>query len=246
MKDLKSDDEVIILPADKGRMTVVMNKSDYIDKANNLLQDSMTYKPLKYDPGKTTLNHINQKLKSLKKQEKIDENTYKQIRPNDASTAKFYGLPKIHKENIPLRPIVSLPGSPTYDLSKYLATYILQPLVKSSPHTVNNANSFLTKIKDLKLEADEIMISFDVVSLFTSIPLDTAKQITNDLLTNDCSWQTKQHYTKTTYLTYLTYAFTLNSLFRTITTDKSLAHQWALLCPVFLLKQLCKIWKRDP
>ena len=171
-------------------MTVVMNKSDYIDKANNLLQDSMTYEPLKYDPGKTTLNHINQKLKSLKKQEKIDENTYRHIRPNDASTTKFYGLPKIHKENIPLRPIVSLPGSPTYDLSKYLAN-IPQPLVKSSPHTVNNANSFLTKIKDLKLEADEIMISFDVVSLFTSIPLDTAKQITNDLLANDCSWQTK-------------------------------------------------------
>ena len=40
MKDLKSDDEIIILPADKGRMTVVMNKSYYIDKANNLLQDS--------------------------------------------------------------------------------------------------------------------------------------------------------------------------------------------------------------
>ena len=38
--------------------------------------------------------------------------------PNDATTAKFYGLPKIHKENIPLRPKVSLPGSPTYDLSK--------------------------------------------------------------------------------------------------------------------------------
>ena len=35
------------------------------------------------------------------------------------------------------------------------------------------------------------MISFDVHSLFTSIHLDTAKQITNDLLTNDCSWQTK-------------------------------------------------------
>ena len=64
---MKSDDEIIILAADKGRMTVVMNKSDYIDKANILLQDSMTYKPLKYDHGKTTLNHINQKLKSLKK-----------------------------------------------------------------------------------------------------------------------------------------------------------------------------------
>ena len=110
-------------------MTVVVNKSDYIDKANNLLQDPMTYQPLKSDPGKTTMNHINQKLKSLEKQEKIDENTYRQIRPNDAITAKFYGLPKIHKENIPLRPIVSLPGSPIYNLSKYL-TILLQPLVK--------------------------------------------------------------------------------------------------------------------
>ena len=52
---------------------------------------------------------------------------------------------------------------------------ILHPLVKTSPHTINNATTFLTNIKDLKLEPDEIMISFDVVSLFTSIPLDTSK-----------------------------------------------------------------------
>ena len=107
VKDLKSDDEIIILPADKGQMTVLMNKSDYIDKANNLLQDPLSYQPLKSDPSKTTLNHI--KLKALKKQDKLDENTNKRIRPNDMTTAKFYGLPKIHTENIPLRPIVSLP-----------------------------------------------------------------------------------------------------------------------------------------
>ena len=35
------------------------------------------------------------------------------------------------------------------------------------------------------------MISFDVVSLFTSIPLDTARLITEKLLTNNTSWQTK-------------------------------------------------------
>ena len=81
----------------------------------------------------------------------VDETTYHTIRLNDASTAKFYGLPKIHKENIPLRPIVSLPGSPTYELSKYLAM-ILHPLVKTSTHTINNTNEFLTIIKDLKPE----------------------------------------------------------------------------------------------
>jgi hypothetical protein len=161
-----------------------MNKSDYIDKANTLLKDTKIYQPLDTDPSKTTVNRINKKLKQLKDKDKLEEPNCKRIRPNDASTAKFYGLPKIHKENIPLRLIVSLPGSPTYELSKYLAM-ILHPLVKTSPHTVNNANTFLTNIKDLKLEPDELMISFDVVSLFTSIPLDTAKRITNELLTYD-------------------------------------------------------------
>ena len=69
-------------------------------------------------------------------------------------------------------------------MSKCLAM-ILHPFFKTSPHTINNANDFLTNIKDLKLEPDEIMISFDVVSLFTSIPLDTTKRITNELLTNN-------------------------------------------------------------
>ena len=189
-EEKKDDAEIIILPADKGRMTVIMNKSDYIEKANTLLKDTEKYQPLDTDPSKTTVNRINQKLKHLKDKDKLEETSYNRIRPNDASTAKFYGLPKIHKENIPLRPIVSLPGSPTYELSKYLAM-ILQPLVKTSPHTINNTNAFLTNIKDLKLETDEILISFNVVSLFTSIPLDTAKRITNELLTNDKSWQTR-------------------------------------------------------
>ncbi len=134
-------------------------------------------------------------MKQLKDKDKLNETTYHRIRPNDASTAKFYGLPKIHKKNIPLRPIVPLPGSPTYELSKHLAM-ILHPLVKTSPHTINNTNAFLTNIEDLKLEPDEIMISFDVVSLFTSIPLDTAKRITNELLTNDYSWQTRTNLDK--------------------------------------------------
>ena len=43
IKDLQNDDEIIVLPADKGRMPVIMNKSDYIDKANTLLDDTETY-----------------------------------------------------------------------------------------------------------------------------------------------------------------------------------------------------------
>ena len=116
------------------------------DKANTLLNDTETYQPLDTDPSKTTVNRMNQKLKQLKDKDKLNETTYHRIGPKDATTAKFYGLPKIHKENIPLRHIVSLPGSPTYELSKYLAT-ILHPLAKTSPHKINNANDFLTNTR---------------------------------------------------------------------------------------------------
>ena len=43
----------------------------------------------------------------MKGEGKLDENTYRKIYPTGASAPKFYGLPKIHKENVPLRPIVS-------------------------------------------------------------------------------------------------------------------------------------------
>lgn len=43
-------------------------------------------------------------------------------------TPKIYGLPKIHKEGAPLRPIVNMIGRPTYLLAKYLAKK-LKPLV---------------------------------------------------------------------------------------------------------------------
>ena len=80
--------------------------------------------------------------------------------------------------------------SPTYKLSKYLAD-ILKPLINKSPHSVKNVNAFLLKLEDIRVEPDEIMISFDVVSLFTSIPLDAAQHITQNLLSNNTSWQTK-------------------------------------------------------
>ena len=70
--------------------------------------------------------------------------------PTEGSTPqgqdpKFYGLPKIHKEGTPLRPMVSSTGAVTYSTSKELAR-ILKPLVGKSPHHIcNNQDSDLRK-----------------------------------------------------------------------------------------------------
>ncbi|BHF82754.1 hypothetical protein SprV_0802589300 [Sparganum proliferum] len=43
MKELKMDKDIIVLPADKGRATVVMNRVDYNEKAQALLDDQQSY-----------------------------------------------------------------------------------------------------------------------------------------------------------------------------------------------------------
>ena len=71
---------------------------------------------------------------------------------------------------LPLRPIVSNIGTATYGLSKYLAK-LLHPLSVSS-YTINSTKDFVNKIKDEEIPDGYKLVSFDVTSLFTNVPLD--------------------------------------------------------------------------
>ena len=89
---------------------------------------------------------------------------------------KFYGLPKIHKRGIPLRPIVSSRRSISYEVAKELAR-ILKPLVGSSPHHIKNSGDFIEHIKHITFQANETITSYDVSALFTSVPIEAAINI---------------------------------------------------------------------
>ena len=72
---------------------------------------------------------------------------------------RFYGLPKIHKVNVPLRPIASFVNSPTYNISKILSK-IIKPVMTNS-FSVKNSIDFIDRIKDVVIEEDDILVSFD-------------------------------------------------------------------------------------
>ena len=162
-------------------MTVILDKSDYIEKAKQLLNDSTTYRRLENDRTTQLANKINKALKELKNANKLTKEEHWKMKTGDANIAQFYGLPKVHKENVPLRPIVSLPGTPAYNLSKELWKRV-KHLIKGSTYSINNAGQFLDKLKNIQIEEDEIMVSFDVTSLFTSVNLDLARTTVAELL----------------------------------------------------------------
>ena len=102
---LKKDTDRIVLSADKGNCVVVMDKRQYHDKALSLLNDKSTYAVFNSDPTSKTQRNLNKMLLDLKKAGKISDSTYKMLYSSDGLCPRFYGIPKIHKPGIPLRPI---------------------------------------------------------------------------------------------------------------------------------------------
>ena len=127
LKRLKNDNNIVILPADEGRVTVVMDKTAYFDKMDALGNDKQTYEERKRDPTPALQRQLNSKILTLKKTDAFDTQRYYRLRCSVPQPPKLYGLPKQHKPGIPMRPIVSFCGSPTYQLSKYLTTIHCNP-----------------------------------------------------------------------------------------------------------------------
>ena len=117
LRELKRDRDHIVLTADKRVAMVIMDRQDYINKANQLLNQN-TYETLTKDPTSSIKNKLINILKRVKQQTGLDSNTYKSMYPTGCVPPKFYGLPKIHKPGTPLRPIVSSCGSVTYGVAK--------------------------------------------------------------------------------------------------------------------------------
>ncbi|XP_022105762.1 uncharacterized protein LOC110987380 [Acanthaster planci] len=109
---------------------------------------------------------------------------YRQLQPSSTRCPRFFGQPKIHKTSIPLRPIVASRGGPTYNTARHL-TKILHPLVGNTPYHIKNSDQFAQFINGLSLHPTDIMVSFEVVSLFTNVPTSEACTIAKDRLLQD-------------------------------------------------------------
>nr|VZH93120.1 unnamed protein product [Spirometra erinaceieuropaei] len=183
LRELKADKDIVIVPPDKGSSTVVLDRTDYFQKAKNLLEDRQFYVPCETNPVKTLTCEINATLLGLDKSDAITPTDRRMAGAQETALARFYGLPKVHKEGATLRPILSLQGTPTYGLAKWLFRR-LKFLTADSDTTVCSSTQFLEKLKEVSLLPNEVMVSFDVTSLFTSIPQDLAIETVQLLLRN--------------------------------------------------------------
>ena len=147
---LRRDQSIIIVKPDKGNGLVILNKSDYHEKMNDILADETKFQKLDEDPVKLTLKReiiIKNFLKELNKNGIISDGHYRDLSPTGSRPGILYGLPKIHKLNVPLRPILSSMRSHSFNIAKFLVS-LLRPF-SNNTYSVFDSFSFVKESLEL-------------------------------------------------------------------------------------------------
>ena len=148
---------------------------------SDMAGDTNTYTRLSKDPTHKYKNRMINILRKWKRNGPISDKLYWKLYPESEEPPKLYGTPKIHKNNTPLRPIVSSCGSITYNAAKYLAS-ILTPLVGKNCHSIKNTKELVDKLRDLEIPPAQKLASYNVTALFTSVPVDKALEVITERL----------------------------------------------------------------
>ena len=125
-------------------------------------------------------------LRKLKQKNFFNEIECDKLYPSGSAPACIYGTPKMHKfsssDSFPkLRPIVSSIGTFNYNLARFLCD-LLSPLVPND-YSCKDTFSFVSQIKNANL-SKQFLVSYDVTSLFTNIPLQETIDIAINLIFN--------------------------------------------------------------
>lgn len=177
-------DKILCTRSDKGGHTVVMDTTDYDKKLAELLSDDAYTIVNDHNLLDTLIDkekELTESILTKKKNNSFLNKTLKLAKlpafePLTLNFAKFYGVPKIHKNGCPLRPITSTVGSPGFHLSKILQTLIEHIFPPTNIH-IRDTIQFIDFIKTTSVKDDDVLVSFDVISMFTTIPIEHVTQI---------------------------------------------------------------------
>ena len=154
LRSLRTNKDIVIVKADKGGTCVILDKSDYVSKMESILSDESKFTKLgpadKFDNTKKIERNFQKYLLSLKKENLVSNAIVDSIRPSGSQRSRMYGLPKVHKEDVPLRPILSTVKSSQRPVAECLKK-ILQPVYeKFSRYCVTDSFKFADEMKTMK------------------------------------------------------------------------------------------------
>jgi len=189
LEELKRNPNIVIKKADKDGALVVLKIESYRAMGQAHLRDENTYKPLLnpqeelqrvQEEGKRLVSRFYCLDSPTGKRSSFSAAQRDALLAHKASIPHWYILPKTHKKmdeetgTWPGRPVLSGCCAPTRPVDRLLTTF-LSPLLELLPERLQDTTHFLRKLREApRLEGEIYLFSFDIVSLYPSIPQEEA------------------------------------------------------------------------
>ncbi|XP_068685098.1 uncharacterized protein [Montipora foliosa] len=180
----KKRDDIVITRPDKGSGVVILDKTEYVSLLKeSSISDETKFIPISLERPKAKGRPPKHYHPLLKKERELSS-IVKKILPQPIADsliqkgsrlAHHYGLPKTHKTKLAVRPILSATGTYNYKLAKWLDEK-LKPL-SVNDQSINDIFSFADDLQGIKIDKQDILVSYDVSSLFTNVPVDETIKI---------------------------------------------------------------------
>ena len=186
LRNLRKNKDIVVTKPDKGNGFVILDRKLYNNATEEIISDSSKFEKLNEDPTSKREDPLQRFLRKLKQKNFFNETEYDKLYPSGSAPARIYGTPKMHKfsssDSFPkLRPIVSSIGTFNYNLARFLCDH-LSSLVPNE-YSCKDTFSFVSQIKNANL-SKKFLVSYDVTSLFTNIPLQETIDIAINLIFN--------------------------------------------------------------
>ena len=172
LQTLAKDTNIVITQADKGGGIVILDKTEYNQKMQDLLESENTYEGKPDGFAKKSSMSFNKNARRLLK--KSDKGKMLLHLLEEAPTApKMRGVPKIHKDGRPMRPITSGVGSAPHRLAKILAKPLTKTMGSISDSHLRNSSDMMSRLENINFNGKRLA-SLDVKALFTNVSVEGA------------------------------------------------------------------------
>jgi hypothetical protein len=188
LEGLRDSDDFIVLPTDKNLGPAILERAVYTKRAfDDHLNDEKTYLRLSSSEANDRMILIERKIRAFIDNEDFrlpkDERTYLQ-RSLDVKDkyAYFYLTAKVHKNPWSTRPIVSISGSITHGLGRWLDKE-LQPICRKLQSFISSSFDLKTELASLRIDLSRArFFTVDAVSMYTNIDTDHALTVISKYL----------------------------------------------------------------
>ena len=200
IRSLRDDDSIMIISADKGNKTIVIDKELYLTKLKARTKDhqliaedpSIQHEASinnKLDELMTSSSHIADKPELLLRRCELDK-----FKTEGAPAPWNHGLLKLHKDGFPMRDISDASQSPGHALAKTL-NMLFSGYTGRSDHHLNSHSDLIGLLKSDRFKGG-FFTSCDAIELYPSIIIQDALDLLEAKIKADSEWSKKTDLTK--------------------------------------------------